>query len=202
VTIPPSFNSQTPHSNWQPLLRDVVILVALVVLTGQLFDQAGEHQPAFHADDIHVIEAPIAAFSEVQVWEEPPGRRRAERLVTRSAMQLTGYPPNLRFYIPGSTWKMENDIPVGAHVRLEVTDDPVVRREHARAYSDATYAQFIAGLHIGDRVYFRALDTITRAEQAAERYQRLGMAALIATLLWGGRVVWKHRGTVLASLRE
>lgn len=105
---------------------------------------------------------------------------------SRSAFRLTGYPPNLLAYIPGSGWDMAADVEAGTEVRLEVTEDPDALAARALNFPDGKFLLPIRGLQIGDEVRFRADDEIARAGAAAARYQRLGWTASILLLLWLG----------------
>lgn len=190
--------SDRNHANAETVkraLRDGGIALVLLFVAFQLFAQAEKRDPEFAASDIRVVEAAVAGFTTVQVFERAPAPNlNSQEGVRRSAMRLQGYPPNLLAYIPGAVWRFESDIPPGSVVRLEVAEDPEALAARARSFSDATYLLAIEGLQVGDRDYFRAGDEIARAEAAARRYRQLGIGAVLAALGWLGWVVWSRRG--------
>jgi hypothetical protein len=178
-----------------PAVRDGAIAVVLLFVAFQLFAQAEKREPEFTAGDIRGVEAAVAGFTTVRVFEQAPAPYiNSQEGVSRSAMRLAGYPPNVLAYIRGSVWRFENDIPVGTVVRLEVAEDPVALSARARSFPEGTYLLAIEGLQAGDRVYFRAGDEIARAEAAARSYRQLGIGAVLAALGWLGWVVWSRRG--------
>lgn len=187
---------------WVSLARDLGIALFLIVVTFQLFAQADRRRPEFSADDIRVITGQIAEFTTVRVPETAAAPQiNSSTIRARPAFRLAGYPPNIFAYIPGSPWNMEGDIPLGTEVRLEATEDPEALTARARANPDAAFLLPIAGLQIGEHVHFRASDAIARAEDAAHRYQRLGIAAAFISTAWLGWLAWSRRRALHAIAR-
>lgn len=183
------------------LVRDVALAFGLLLLTWHLWGMAAARGPQFQLSEIHSIEADVVGFTKVDVREQAASpRNNSSVLRTRSALQLEGYPPNLAFYLPGSPWRMENDIPVGASVRLEVLDDPAALAAHAREYPDTTFAQAMTGLTVDGDVRSSASETIARAENAAGFFRRASLAAGAVALTWISWAAWRWRA-VLATDR-
>jgi hypothetical protein len=197
--------TDTPAINWKALARDLGIAILLVVVTFELFGQARANAPAFQPADIHVVEAPIAGFTTVRVWEHGPAPPRAPTIRSRSALLLEGYPPNLPWYVPGWSMDMEARFTVGSTIRLEVAEDPEAQAAHARAWPESEFLMAIVGMQYGDEVFFQAIDSIQRREAYARTYRLLGVAAGIAALAWGSWLLWSWRQplrALLALVRE
>lgn len=189
-------------SIWRTLARDFGMLLALLVLTWLLFAQADARRSPLTMAEIHVVTAAIASFDTVSVPERAAApQRNSTTYRPRTALRIEGYPPNLLAYVPGSGWNMAADVAPGSRVRLEVTEDPAALAARARAHPTATFLLSIAGLQIGDRVYFTASDTIARADDAVRFYTRLAWVAAAATANWVAWLVWAHRG-LLRQVRD
>ena len=184
------FDAGETPIDWKRLARDLGIAILLVVVTIELFGQARSHEPSFRESDIQVVEAPIAGFTTVRVWEHGPPPPRAPTIRSRSALLLEDYPPNLDWYVPGWSFPMEDRFAIGDTIRLEVAEDPAAQAAQARAWPEAEYQLAIVGMQYGDEVFFQASDSIARAEGSVRTYRRLGMLATLFTLLWLGWVVW------------
>ncbi len=185
--------TDTPAINWKALSRDLGIAILLVVVTFELFGQARANAPAFQPADIRVVEAPIAGFTTVRVWESGPAPSRAPTVRNRTALLLEGYPPNLAWYVPGVSYGMEDRFTLGSTIRLEVVEDPAALADHARAWPESEFVMAIAGMQYGDEVFFRALTSIERSEDYDRFYRRLGVAAGIAALAWWSWLLWSWR---------
>lgn len=186
------------------LARDLGIAILLVVVTFELFGQARASAPAFQAADIRVVEAPIAAFTTVRVWEHGPAPPRAPTIRSRSALLLEGYPSNLAWYIPGWSFPMEERFTIGSTIRLEVAEDPAAQAAQAREWPEAEYLMAILGMQYGDEIFFQASDSIERGEGYVRTYSRLGALAILLTLLWLGWIAWSWRRglqTIVDTLR-
>ena len=72
---------------------------------------------------------------------------------------------------------MENDIPIGSPVRLEVLDDPAARAAHAHEFPDSTFAQSLVELAIRGEVRISAGETVARAETAATSFRRAALTS-------------------------
>ncbi|MDQ2651907.1 MAG: hypothetical protein M3Z20_02585 [Chloroflexota bacterium] len=186
--------SRTLPTPWSRLLRDVVIALALLFVTWQCWQQAQRHAPAFQMAEVHVLTGEIAGYTTVKSPERAPSPNiNTDVLRPRSAFWLRGQPANLLFYLPGSPWRMANDVPVGSMVRLELTDDPAARAAQAKQYPGATFAQPLVGLAIGDDTVLSARDTVARAEAAQHRWRWGAAVAGVAALGWIGWLVRKWR---------
>jgi hypothetical protein len=195
----------TPAIDWKAVARDLGIAILLVIVTFELFGQARAHAPAFQRSDIHVVEAPIAGFTTVRVWETGPGPQHSPTVRSRTALLLEGFPSNLPWYIPGWSMDMESRFTVGSTIRLEVAEDPEAQAAHARAWPESEVLMAIVGMQYGDEVIFQAIDSIARREGYVRTYQRLGVVAAMAALAWGCWVLWSWREplrTLLALVRE
>ena len=94
------------------LVRDVGIALAFL-LTWQRWEMADARRPQFHMSDVHRLEAVVTGFTKVDVSERAAAlQNNTSVLRSRRALQIAGDPPNLVFYLRGSSWNMENDIPV------------------------------------------------------------------------------------------
>ncbi|MEZ4564751.1 MAG: hypothetical protein R2853_18630 [Thermomicrobiales bacterium] len=135
---------------WRPLLRDVAVVLALLFVTWQCWQQAQRSAPAFQMAQVHVLTGTIAGYATVAAPEHAASPHiTTEVLRPRSAFWLRGQPDNLLFYLPGSPWQMANDVPVGSEVRLELTGDPVAGASQAAQYPETTFAQPLVGLPSG-----------------------------------------------------
>jgi hypothetical protein len=168
-----------------PFLRDVVIAVALLFVTWQCWQQAQRHAPAFQMSEVHGLSGEIAGYTTVESLEHAASPNiNTDVLRPRSAFWLHGQPDNLLFYLPGSPWQMENDVPVGSAVELELTNDPVAQAARAEQYPETTFAQPLVGLAIGDDTVLSAHDTVARAEAAQQRWRWAAAVAGVAALGW------------------
>lgn len=191
------FDTRSPRDS---LIRDVAIGIALVLLAGLLWQQAEERAPAFRRDEVHVLEGAVAGFTTVDSPEHAAApQRNVDVLRPRSAFWLEGYPPNLLFYLHGSSWTMAADVAVGTRVRLEVVDDPIAQMARARQFPDATFAQPLVGLVVGEQTIRSASETIARAEEATRAFQRAAMIAGVAALGWIAWAGWRWRGVLQAA---
>lgn len=137
------------------LLRDVGVAVVMLFVGMQLLAQGAEQGPAFAEGDISVVEAAVAGHETVQVFERAPAPNlNTQAGVSRSALRLEGFPPNLLAYIPGSPRRLENNIPLGTVVRLEVAEDAEALAARARAFPETRCLLPIEGLRIGSASSF------------------------------------------------
>ncbi|MCA9880777.1 MAG: hypothetical protein KC442_23430 [Thermomicrobiales bacterium] len=179
------------------LIRDGAVGIALVLLTWLLWQQAQQQAPAFRRDEVHVLEGAVAGFTTVDSPEHAGApQRNTSVLRPRSAFWLEDSPPNLLFYLRGSPWAMAQDIPVGTRVRLEVVADPIAQADRARQFPDATFAQPLVGLVVGDQTIRSASETITQAEAAARAFQQAATIAGVAALGWMAWAGWRWRTAV------
>lgn len=185
----------TAHpSPWSRLLRDVVVALVLLFVTWQCWQQAQRHAPAFQMAEVHVLTGEIAGYTTVQSPEHATSPNiNTDVLRPRSAFWLRGQPTNLLFFLRGSPWQMANDAPVGSVVRLELTDDPVAAAARAVQYPDATLAQPLVGLAIGDDTVLSARESVARADTAQQRWRSAMAVAGAAALGWIGWAGWRWR---------
>jgi hypothetical protein len=186
-------------SPWSRLLRDIVITLALLFVTWQCWQQAERHAPAFQLSDVHVLTGEVAGYTTVKSPEHAPSPNiTTDVLRPRSAFWLHGQPANLLFYLPGSPWRMANDLPVGSAARLELTDDPAAGAAQAEQYPEATFAQPLVGLAIGDDIVLSARESVARAEAAQQRWRWAAAVAGAAALGWIGWAGWRWRRKALS----
>lgn len=188
------------------LLRDIGVTVVMLFVGLQLLAQGAKQGPAFAEGDISVVEAAVAGHETVQVFETAPAPNlNTQAGVSRSALRLEGFPPNLLAYIPGTPWRLENDIPLGTVVRLEVAEDAEALAARARAFPETSYLLPIEGLQIGERDFFRAIDEVQRAEAASRRSRVIGVSGLLGAAVWLGWSLWSRRnaiGRLVEAARE
>ncbi len=141
--------------------------------------------------EVHALTGEIAGYTTVDSPEHVNSRNiTTDVLRPRSTFWLHGQSAHLLFFRPDSLWQMANHVPVGRAVQLELTADPVTTAAHAKQYPNATFAQPLAGLAIGDNTVLSARGTRLRAQAAQQRWRWAAAVAGIAALGWGclGRV--------------
>jgi hypothetical protein len=181
---------------WQRLLRDIVIALLLLFVTWQCWQQAQRHAPAFQMSEVHILTGEVAGYTTVDSPEHAGSPNiNTDVLRPRSAFWLRGQPSNLLFYLPGSPWQMENDVPVGSQVRLEVTDDPAAEAAQAAQYPEARFAQPLVGLVISDNTVLSARASVARAEAAQQRWRWAAAVAGVAALGWAGWAALRWRAS-------
>lgn len=122
---------------------------------------------------------------------------RCRQQAQRSAFWLRGQPANLLFYLPGSPWQMANDVPVGSIIRIEFLDDPVAQAAQAGQYPEASFAQPLVDLAIGDDTVLSVRESVVRADAAQQRWRWASPVAGLAALGWIGWAGWRWRGKTL-----
>ncbi|MFT4039926.1 MAG: hypothetical protein QM692_17235 [Thermomicrobiales bacterium] len=188
-----TFTSTNP--DLRRLARDVGLALALLLLTGGLWQSAERRGPQFAITEIAVIEGAIAGFTRIEAAERVPGRNAPVRtLRQRTAFWLEDLPPNLLFYQAGNSWQMENNVAIGAPVRLEVRADVAADVARARQYPEVTYTQPLDGLQVDGADIISASETLARAEAAARGFRRAAAVAGVAALGWIGWAAWRWRG--------